>query len=132
MPPQETLKPSQAGLAPSTVGVTAPFLGSWCIEGFVCALQASLSGMKFYFKLDCAPPTFLFQLLLCPWTCSIAFFGGIQHSPVDGCSAAGCDFGILAGEGEHMSFYSAILEGKNFAVFICVCMCVLILDLFTL
>ena len=88
--------------------------------------------MRFYFKLDCAPPTFLFQLLLCPWTCSIDFFGGIQHSPVDGCSAASCDFGILTGEDEHMSFYSAILEGKNFAVFICVCMCVLILGLFTL
>ena len=62
----------------------------------------------------------------------ISFFGGIQHSPVDGCSAASCDFGILTGEDEHMSFYSAILEGKNFAVFICVCMCVLILGLFTL
>ena len=26
--------------------------------------------------------------------------GGIQHSPVDGCLAASCDFGVLAGEGE--------------------------------
>ena len=26
--------------------------------------------------------------------------GGIQHSPVDGCSAASCDFGVLAGEDE--------------------------------
>ena len=64
--------------------------------------------------------------------CRVFLGGGIQHSPVDGCSAASCDFDILTGEDERMSFYSAILEGKNFAVFICVCMCVLILGLFTL
>ena len=27
----------------------------------------------------------------------VSFFGGIQHSPVDGCSAATCNFGILTG-----------------------------------
>ena len=37
------------------------------------------------------------------------FFGRIQQSPVDGCSAASCNFGVLAGEDEFMSFYSAIL-----------------------
>ena len=37
----------------------------------------------------------------------VYFFGGIQHSPVDGCSAASCNFGVLAGEDEHTSFYSA-------------------------
>ena len=42
-----------------------------------------------------------------------SFFGGIQRSPVQFCSAASCDFGILAGEDGHMSFYSAILEGKR-------------------
>ena len=35
----------------------------------------------------------------------ISFFGGIQHSPVDGCSVASCNFGVLA-EDECMSFYS--------------------------
>ena len=38
------------------------------------------------------------------------FFSGIQHSPVEGCSAASCNFGVLTGEVEHTSFYSAILE----------------------
>ena len=38
----------------------------------------------------------------------VSFFGGIQHSPVDG-SAASCDFGVLTGEDECMSFYSSIL-----------------------
>ena len=39
----------------------------------------------------------------------VSFFGGIQHSPVDGCSAAICKFGVLTGEDECLSFYSAIL-----------------------
>ena len=47
------------------------------------------------------------------WCCSFAlgrgvsFFGGIQHSPVDSCSAASCSFGVLGGEST--PFYSAIL-----------------------
>ena len=28
----------------------------------------------------------------------VSFFGGIQHSPVDGCSAVSCNFGVLAGD----------------------------------
>ena len=55
-------------------------------------------------------------LLLLPscWGFSFAlgrglyFFGGIQHSPVDGCSATSCSFGVLAGESKCTSFYSAI------------------------
>ena len=42
--------------------------------------------------------------------CVISFLGGTQHSPVDGCSVVSCNFGILAGEDEHTSFYSAILR----------------------
>ena len=41
--------------------------------------------------------------------CGISFFGGIQHSPVDGCSAVSCNSGILTGEDKHTSFYSTIL-----------------------
>ena len=36
------------------------------------------------------------------------FFSGFQQLPVDYCSAASCDFDVLAGD-EHMSFYSHIL-----------------------
>ena len=39
----------------------------------------------------------------------IYFFGGIQHSPVDSCSAASCNFGVFTGEDEHTSFYTTIL-----------------------
>ena len=31
----------------------------------------------------------------------ISFFGRIQHSPANGCSAVSCNFGVLAGEDEH-------------------------------
>ena len=41
--------------------------------------------------------------------CGISFFGGIQHFSVNGCSAVCCNFRVLSGEDEHMSFYSTIL-----------------------
>ena len=40
----------------------------------------------------------------------VSFFGGIQNTPVDCCSAASCDFGVLTGEEKRMSFYSAIKQ----------------------
>ena len=39
--------------------------------------------------------------------CGVSFFRGIQHSPVNGCSAVDCNFGARAGEDEPMS-YSAV------------------------
>ena len=89
-------------------GVIAPLPGSWCTQGFICALQASLAGMKFDFKCDYASPAVLLQLLLCPCTWDICS-SGFQHSPVDGCSAASCDFGAFTAEDEHTSFCSAVL-----------------------
>ena len=118
--PQETLKASQAGLAPSAVGVTAHFPGSWCIEGFVCALQASLSGMRFYFKLDCAPPTFCFVLgygvLLFLVGSNVLLFSFVQQLVV-----------ILVFLQEKMGTCPSTLPSwreKDFAEFICVCVCV--------
>ena len=79
----------------------------WCAQGFVWALWASLAGMGFDSKHDFAPPTILlgFSFAL---GCGVSFLMGIQHSPVDGCSATSCNFGVLA-EDEHTSFYSAIV-----------------------
>ena len=69
------------------VVVTVPFLGSWCTQGFICALQASLAGMRIDFQWDCTPPVALLLYLLCPWMWGVvSFFGGFQH-PLDDCSA---------------------------------------------
>jgi hypothetical protein len=43
----------------------------------------------------------------------VIIFGVFQHSPIDDCSAASYDFGVLAEEDEHTSFFSAILESLN-------------------
>ena len=43
----------------------------------------------------------------------VSFYGGIQHSPVDDCSEVGCNFAVLTGEDECISFYSAILIQGN-------------------
>ena len=75
---------------------------------FVSVLRESLMDMGFDSKCNFAHPTILLWLL-CPWTWGI-FFGEIQHSSLDGRSAAICNFGVLSGEVERMSFYSAILE----------------------
>ena len=42
--------------------------------------------------------------------CGVSFFGGIQHFPVNSCSAESCNFGVLTGENECTSFYSAIVK----------------------
>ena len=68
--------------------------------------------MGFDSKCDFAPPIsycgFSFAL-----ACVVSFFGGVQHSPVNGCSAASCNFGVLVGEDERMSFDSATRVGGN-------------------
>ena len=48
----------------------------------------------------------------------VYFFGGIQHSPVNGSSAAGCNFGVLAGEDEFTSIYSTILNVERTSIHI--------------
>ena len=79
-------------------------------QGLAWALWSSLVGMQSDSKCDLIIPTILLGLLLCPWK-SVSFINGLQHSPVNGCSAKTCNFGVLAGEDECMSFYSIILSG---------------------
>ena len=45
--------------------------------------------------------------------CVVSFCGGIQHSPVNGCSAARCNFGVLVREDERTSLSLAILPGSS-------------------
>ena len=51
----ETPKHSKAELARFLVMATFPFPGLWCTQGSVCALQASLAGMRLNFKPNCDP-----------------------------------------------------------------------------
>ena len=102
VPLQETLNtPRQVWLSLCEASL------AWCTQGFVWALRVSLVGMGFDSKCDCASPTillgFFFALGL-----GVSFFGGIQHSLVDGCSAASWNFEVLTGEDGCTSFYSAV------------------------
>ena len=76
--------------------VTTPFPGSWCTQGFVCAFQASPESMRFDLNMTALllPSCHSFSFAL---GFGVPFFGVFQHSPIDVCSAASCDFGVLAG-----------------------------------
>ena len=89
--------------------VTTPFPGSWCTQGFVCAFQASPESMRFDLNMTALllPSCHSFSFAL---GFGVPFFGVFQHSPIDVCSAASCDFGVLAGWDDCTSFYSAILD----------------------
>ena len=110
MPPQETSKHSQAGLIQFLVGVTAALPWVLVCTGFVCALQESLASIGFDFNMtEPLLPSHCYFLVL---GCQISVFGGFQHPPVEGCSAANCKFGALTGEDE--SFYSVIVAWAHF------------------
>ena len=87
--------------------------GSWCTQGL---FESSKSLWRVWGLIINA----IFPLLPSCWGFSFAlghgasFFDGIQHSPVDSCSAVSCNFGVLTGEDEHTSFYSAMsLESSS-------------------
>ena len=82
--------------------------GSLCEQGFVWALQEPLAGVGFDSKGDFAPPIVLLGHFL-DLGHRVSISGEIQHSPADGCSAVSCNFGVLTGEDDCMSFYSTIL-----------------------
>ena len=48
----------------------------------------------------------------------ISFSGGIQHSPVDSCLAASCNFGVLAGGNECTSYYPAVCHFVSYFVLV--------------
>ena len=72
-----------------------PFKNLWWVWGLILnvILPLLLSCWGFSFNLGCG----------------VSFFGGIQHSPIDDCSAVSCNFGVLSEEDECISFYSIIL-----------------------
>ena len=44
--------------------------------------------------------------------CGVSLIGGFQYPPVNGCSTDSCDFSVLTGGDECMSFYSVMLNQK--------------------
>ena len=97
VPPLETLKHSSGSVS----------VGFLCLvyTRFVTVFWVSLVGMGIDSKHNFAPSTLLLELLLCLWKWGIFFL----LDPTLFC----CYFEVLAGEGEHTSFYSAILENVH-------------------
>ena len=92
LPPQEILKHSKSGLVQSLWGLWVLVHTRFCLSSL------SISGGYGVLIINEILP-----LLLSCWGFSFAlghglpFFGGVQHSSVDGCPAASCSFGGLAG-----------------------------------
>ena len=67
-------------------------------------------GYEIWFYHGFSPSYFLIEASPLSLNTGYLFWGeGFQHPPVDGCSTVRCNFGVLTGEDEHTSFYSAIL-----------------------
>ena len=83
--------------------------GSWCTQGMFEPSEHLWRGRGLILNMmsPLLPSCWGFSFAL---GCGVSFFGGLQHSPVDGCSAVSCNFGVLRGESECTSFYSAILD----------------------
>ena len=81
--------------------------GSWCAQGLFETSEHiwRVRGLILNGILPLQPSCWGFFAL----GCGVSFFGGIQHSPVNGYSVASCSFGIFTGKDEHVPFYSAIL-----------------------
>ena len=87
--------------------------GSWCAQGLFDPSEHLWQIWALILKV-------ISPLLLPCWdfsfalVCGASFFDEIQHSSVDGCSAASCNFGVLAGEDECTLIYSAIHYLRNY------------------
>ena len=108
MPPQETLKHPKAGLTQSLVEVSAlslspgvhkiflvPSKQLWWERGLILNVIAPL-------LLSCCGFSFALGH-------GVSFCGGFQNYPVNHCSTASCNFGVLT-EDESTFLYSTILH----------------------
>ena len=86
--------------------------GSWCTQGLFEPSEHlwRVWGLILNMILSLLPSCWGFSFAL---GSRIYFFGGILHSPVNGCSAVSCNFGVLSGEDEHTCFCSPILEKRS-------------------
>ena len=99
----QTLKITSGSVAVGSLGALKVLFesseGTWRVWGLIVNVISPLppSCWGFSFALGCGG----------------SFFGGIQYSFVDGCSAACCNLGVFTREDEHTSFYSATLIKKR-------------------
>ena len=110
VPMQETLTHSKAGLAQSLVGSLGPSAHKVLFEPskHLWWVWSLILNMILPFLLSCWGFSFAVG-------CEVSFSGGIQHSPVDGCSAASCNLEFLQ---ERMSAHpstpsSSLVAGKD-------------------
>ena len=86
---QETLKPISGSASMGFQGLCEPSNCLWWVWGLILnailSLLPSFGGFSFALEFG------------------VSFFHGIQHSPVNSCSAASCNFEILTGEDENRS-----------------------------
>ena len=87
--------------------------GSWCTQGLFESSEHlwQVRGLILNMTSPLLPSCWGFSFALGR---GVSFLGGIQHFPVDSCSAASCSFGVLAGEDELTSFYFSILHFRKF------------------
>ena len=88
-------------------------LGSWCVKHLFEPSKRLWWGLILNMISPLLPSSWMVLFAL---GYELTFFGGIQHSPVDGCSAASCNCRVLTGEDECMSFYSAMLRTISHAM----------------
>ena len=92
--------------------------GSWCTQGLFEPSECLWWVWSLILNVisSLLPSCWSFPFAL---GCGIRFFGGIKHSPVHGCSAASCNVGVLSGEDECTSFYSAIFLCHTHKAVVC-------------
>ena len=86
--------------------------GSWCAQDLFepSELLWQVRGLFLNVIWPLIPSSWGFSFAL---GCGVSLFGGIQHPPVNGCSAVSCSFGVLTGEDECTSFCSAIFQVRQ-------------------
>ena len=110
VPLQETLKHSKAGLALSLVGSLGPGAHKVLFEPSKCLwwVWSPILNIILPFIPSCWDFSFAFG-------CEVSFSGGIQHSPVDGCSSASCNLEFLQDETSACpsTLPSSLVAGKD-------------------
>ena len=111
MPLQETLKHSRQVLLSFFWRLLLFSLGPGMHNFCLCPWVSLMVGDFILNAIAFLLPSF--WCFFCACEHRVSFFGEIQHSPVYGCSAASCDFGVFTGEDEYTSFTDFRLKSAS-------------------